>query len=224
MRATVLCLAIVLLSSPALGCMIGDYGNCLKEAQAGDAKAQTGLGFMYFKGRGVDKDPKEAFKWYTLAADQGNAFAQSEIGIMYMKGQVVAQDHKEAVKWFRLAANQGYAGAQRLLATMYARGHGVEQSDEEAQRWNELAESQGNTRLHFILSLFGFFLAFFLSYPLNRFLRNRLYTYSLFITTGGILTYINSSYMYLVAITAAVIASAMAVRAQNKAQEDLSST
>jgi len=221
MRAAVLCLAFIFSSSSALGCMIGDYDSCYKEAKAGDAKAQTGLGFMYFKGRGVDKDPKEAFKWYQLAADQGNAFAQSEIGIMYMNGDTVERDYKEAAKWFRLAADQGYAGAQRLLATMYARGHGVDQSDEEAQRWNTLADSQGDTRLHFIVSLFGFFLAFLLSYPLSRLLGSRLYTGALFITIGGLLTYVNSNYMYLTALSAGVIANEMAARARVKVQQNL---
>lgn len=221
MRVAVLCLTLIISIPSAFCCSIGDYGGCLKEAEAGDPKAQTGLGFMYFKGRGVDKDPKEAFKWYSKAAEQGNAFAQSEIGIMYMNGEVVAQDYEEAVRWFRLAADQGYAGAQRLLATMYARGHGVNQSDEEAQRWNALAESQGNTRLHFILSLFGFFIAFLLSYPLSRILGNRFYPSAIFIVVGSALSYVNSSYMYLVAVSVAVLTSEMAARARLKAQKNL---
>jgi len=221
MRAVGVFLVLVLSYSSSFGCEIGNYGGCLKEAKAGDAKAQTGLGFMYFKGRGVDKDFKEAFKWYSLAAKQGNAFAQSELGVMYMKGEVVDQNYQEAARWFRKSADQGYAGAQRLLAIMYARGHGVEQSDEEAQKWNALAAAQANPRLNFIVSLFGFFLAFLLSYPLSRVLGSRMYSGAIFIVIGAGLTYINSSHMYLTAISLAILLNEMAVRAKIKAEQHL---
>src|SRR5262245_35728294 len=45
-------------------------------ADAGDAQAQTLLGFMYEYGRGVPQNYVEAAAWYCLAADQGNAHAQ----------------------------------------------------------------------------------------------------------------------------------------------------
>jgi len=42
-----------------------------KQANNGDARAQYNLGIMYKKGQGVEKDYKEAVKWFELAADQG---------------------------------------------------------------------------------------------------------------------------------------------------------
>ncbi len=60
-------------------------------ANQGHAGAQTNLGAMYAKGRGVAQDYKEAFKWYKLAADQGHAGAQFGLGLMYAKGQGVVQ-------------------------------------------------------------------------------------------------------------------------------------
>jgi len=54
----------------------GDYDTALKKflplANQGDAEAQLYLGIMYSQGLGVPKDFVQAYRWYTLAADQGN--------------------------------------------------------------------------------------------------------------------------------------------------------
>ena len=216
MRAVLLAFSLSIISGPVSACMIGDYDGCLKEALEGDAKAQTGLGFMYVKGRGVDKSDVEALKWYRLAAQQNNAFAQLEIGIMYKDGRAVEQSHEEAVKWFRLSAEQGYAGAQRLLGTMYKRGHGVEQSDAESLRWSEMANAQGNGRLQFIMSFFGFLVSFLVSYPLTRLLGRRLYAAILLMGLGGVAAYINGSPMFFGAISLAILTTEITVRARDR--------
>lgn len=48
-------------------------------AEAGDADAQNAMGFMYFFGRGVQKDRLEAGRWYGLSADQGNEWARQTL-------------------------------------------------------------------------------------------------------------------------------------------------
>ena len=45
-------------------------------AEKGDGKAQTNLGWIYEKGKGVTQDNQKAAKWYRLAAEQGFALAQ----------------------------------------------------------------------------------------------------------------------------------------------------
>ncbi len=54
----------------------GDYESALQEfrplAEQGHAQAQVNLGIIYSQGRGVPKDFVQAYRWYTLAADQGN--------------------------------------------------------------------------------------------------------------------------------------------------------
>ncbi len=54
----------------------GDYDTALREfrplAEQGHAQAQVNLGIIYSQGRGVPKDFVQAYRWYTLAADQGN--------------------------------------------------------------------------------------------------------------------------------------------------------
>jgi TPR repeat protein len=126
----------------------GDYATAMRSwrflADQGHASAQSNLGFMYDKGRGVLQDYAEAVRWFRLAADQGDAEAQCNLGNMYAKGQGVPQDYAEAARWFRLAASQGYAQAQYSLGNIYTNGRGVLQDYAEAVRWFRLAADQGN--------------------------------------------------------------------------------
>ena len=92
-----------------------NYALALKEivplAKAGHADAQHLLGLMYYMGRGVARDYKQAFAWHHKAAQQGKADAQYVVGAMYYTGNAVPQDQKHAVTWFRKAAEQGHAEA-----------------------------------------------------------------------------------------------------------------
>jgi TPR repeat protein len=100
-----------------------NYTLALKEitplAKAGNADAEHLLGLMYYMGRGVQRDYKQAFAWHYKAAVQGKADAQYVVGAMYYTGNAVPQDQKMAVTWFRKAAEQGHAEAQHALGLMY---------------------------------------------------------------------------------------------------------
>jgi TPR repeat protein len=100
-----------------------NYALALKEvaplAKAGNADAQHLLGLMYYMGRGVAQDYKQAFAWHQKAALQGKADAQYVIGAMYYKGNAVPQDQKQALYWFRKAAEQGHPEAQYALGLLY---------------------------------------------------------------------------------------------------------
>jgi TPR repeat protein len=75
-------------------------------AQAGDARAQAILGYMFANGRGVPQSYIEAASWYRRAGEQGDPNAQYRLGLMYDKGQGVPQDYVEAYKWLDLATGQ----------------------------------------------------------------------------------------------------------------------
>ena len=67
--------------------MIAEHGNAdvlnLQAAEQGDAEAQWNLAVMYANGKGgLNKDLKEAAKWYLRAAGQGVAEAQYNLGEM----------------------------------------------------------------------------------------------------------------------------------------------
>jgi TPR repeat protein len=61
----------------------GDYVPAIRLfrplAEAGDPKAQSVIGAMYRKGRGVAKSPTRAFMWFSLAAKRGDAKAKVEL-------------------------------------------------------------------------------------------------------------------------------------------------
>jgi TPR repeat protein len=100
-----------------------NYELALKEvtplARAGHADAQHLLGLMYYMGRGVQRDYKQAMVWHRKAALQGQADAQYVVGSMYYTGNSVPQDQKLAVSWFRKAAEKGHGEAQHALGLMY---------------------------------------------------------------------------------------------------------
>ena len=52
---------------------------------------------MLEKGNEVQKNFKEALKWYKFAAEQGNAQAQTEVGYMYYLGSGVRINWKQAL-------------------------------------------------------------------------------------------------------------------------------
>ena len=89
----------------------GDYATAIQEwtplAEAGHARAQTNLGYMYEYGEGVSQDYAEAVRLYQLAADQGNAGAQTNLGAMYRYGEGVLQDNVMAHMWYNIGAANG---------------------------------------------------------------------------------------------------------------------
>lgn len=95
------------------------YREILPLAKAGNMEAEHLLGLMYYTGRGVPQDYKQAMLWHRKAAMQGKADAQYVVGAMFYTGNAVIQDHKQAVIWFRKAAEQGHAEAQQVLGLMY---------------------------------------------------------------------------------------------------------
>jgi TPR repeat protein len=124
----------------------GDYATALKLArplaEAGNARAQSTLGLLYYRGRGVRQDYEEALKWFRLAADHGDVVAQFSLGFMYSEGQGVPQDFAESAKWFRLAAERGDPGSQYNLALSYAKGETGEPDNVSAYMWFNLAAAR----------------------------------------------------------------------------------
>lgn len=76
-----------------------------KAAAKGDAYAEGLLASKYITGSvGLDKDYKQAMKYYRLSAEQGNAMSQFMIGTIYLGGFGVPKDYIEALAWINLAA------------------------------------------------------------------------------------------------------------------------
>ena len=108
-----------------------NYEGALKLAQpladAGDVRAQSLLGVLYYRGRGVRADAAEAVRWFRGAADGGDAAARFYLGVMFAEGRGVPQDYEQAAIWYQRAADLGDAQGLYNLGLAYAQGEGVAQ-------------------------------------------------------------------------------------------------
>ena len=128
-------------------------------AKLGLADAKTMLGWMYENGKGVAKNPRRAFDYYSQAASAGDDKAQSNLGALYETGNGVAKNETAAASWYaKSAAQSNEAGAFRL-ARAYEFGIGVPQSREKAVELYHVAGRLG--------SLSGAYYAIWLRDPTN---------------------------------------------------------
>jgi TPR repeat protein len=94
----------------------GDFAAAMRLwrplADRNDARAQTGVGFMYHRGLGVKTDDAQAAFWLRKAAEQGQAEGQLMLGSLYFFGLGVPQSYPTAYAWCELAQDNGQAEAQ----------------------------------------------------------------------------------------------------------------
>jgi TPR repeat protein len=84
-------------------------------AERGSTPAQTYLGVIYDKGRGVPRDDAEAIKWYRLAANNGDAQSQFNLGVFLIQGRGTTKDENAGWDLVRKAAEKGYQPARSAL-------------------------------------------------------------------------------------------------------------
>ena len=125
----------------------GDYdrarGIWQPLAEMGDVRAQRGMGKMYEKGRGVDRDFAAALKWYRPAAEKGDAESQYRLSVGYGYGLGVKRDDAKAMEWLRKAAENGQKRAQRSLAKGYEDGlNGLPRDPEKAKYWYDRSKTR----------------------------------------------------------------------------------
>jgi TPR repeat protein len=87
-------------------------------AAAGDARAQAGLGFMYYSGHGVGRDSARAAEFFDRAADQGEPTAQLFLALMYFKADGVPKSSPIAMMWLELAIAGGQGDVYELRGTI----------------------------------------------------------------------------------------------------------
>jgi TPR repeat protein len=115
----------------------GDYANAfaswLPLAQRGHAKAQASIGFLYYAGKGVRRDDKQALLWFGKAAEAGQPTAQFFLGLHYYYGRGVRRDLARAHSWCDIAVSNGYS------ESLFCRDAvALEMSPEDMRRSNEL--------------------------------------------------------------------------------------
>jgi TPR repeat protein len=86
-------------------------------ADRGDAIGQNNLGLLLVS----EEKFEEAFRYFTLAADQGYTYAEASLGCCYGRGEGTEVDLGKARYWFERAAAKGHERAIGNLARLDAR-------------------------------------------------------------------------------------------------------
>lgn len=121
------------------------FKDCFDKAMANSNNpvAANFLGIIYEDGYLGEKNFKEAFKWYSRAAEQGYLPAQTNLGIMYNEGKGTEKDMNQALRWYASAAQRGNEAAQTHLGLCYEEGLGVSRDNDEAFKWTKRAAEKG---------------------------------------------------------------------------------
>lgn len=103
---------------------------------------------QYFLGkRSYEENPpnyKDAFAWFSNAAEQGYSPAQYMTGYMLLQGQGTPRSQKLAVDFFTRSAQQEYSAAQYVLGQIYWKGLGVKKNQTLGRSWLEKSAQNGN--------------------------------------------------------------------------------
>jgi serine/threonine protein kinase/TPR repeat protein len=93
-----------------------------------------------------EKQPEEAFKWFSTAAAKGVPAAATQVGLMLSNGMGTERDLVKAVEYFQSAADKGDAAAKAALGECLLYGKGVEKDVPRAIELFEQAASRSNPR------------------------------------------------------------------------------
>ncbi len=104
------------------------------KALENDAHSQFLMGKMLETGDNTPVNYKEAFKWYTLSAEQGNENAQIDLGRFYFNGYGTAKNYEKAVSLWLSASQKAELPekVQNTLGWCYEHGEGVKKNIEKA--------------------------------------------------------------------------------------------
>ena len=131
----------------------GKISQVKKDAEAGDAKAQNGLGVMYYTGEAISKDasgktlsndPEKAAAWFHRSAAQGYADCAIQSWLIVCEWRGRSQGSGQGRRVVQKAADQGNTDAQNNLGVMYYSGEGVPRDAAKATEWFKKAAAQGN--------------------------------------------------------------------------------
>ncbi|AMK13762.1 Sel1 domain-containing protein [methanogenic archaeon mixed culture ISO4-G1] len=87
-------------------------------ARLGDSGCIDNMGYIYYFGKGVEKDLGKAAELFKRAAEMGSPYSQRFLGCMYRDGEYFTKDDKEAHKWLSRAAEQGLENAKEELKAL----------------------------------------------------------------------------------------------------------
>jgi TPR repeat protein len=103
----------------------------------GDADAQFHLAAMYLTGDGGEADPRQAVRWFALAARKGHPAAQAELGRLFYEGIGVERDAEKGLMWLSVAQLTG--GGDPVIGALHEQA--FSEADAE-QRRHAIAEAE----------------------------------------------------------------------------------
>jgi len=124
-----------------------DVSDIRRRAQQNDAEALYFLGIMYYYGNavGIEKDTKEAAKYFKQAANKGHQPAQVNLAMLLLLDPANNRNAALAVTYFTRAAENGDADAQWCLGRVYYEGRVGNRPDyERAAAWFHKSAEAGN--------------------------------------------------------------------------------
>lgn len=126
-----------------------DYDRLIQQAYrqaaaAGDAIAQSRLGYLLDTGRFFAEDDREAMRWYEAAVAQGDVPAHVNLGALLLASDDVDRDPERARGLFETAAEAGFPAAITNLGMLHQFGEGVPQDHARARALFESAARRGD--------------------------------------------------------------------------------
>jgi uncharacterized protein len=114
-------------------------------AGAGEARAQAGLGYMYYAGLGVARDSVRAAHLFDRAANQGESTAQLFLALMHFRADGVPRSLPVALMWLELAAAGGQSEVFELRGSIMQSMTEAEREEgwRLLERWRELHATKG---------------------------------------------------------------------------------
>jgi TPR repeat protein len=158
-----LCQSTSFNASPFFSNAVKSFELAERCAFIGDSSAQHEVANMYSKGSNVEKNQKQAMKWYKKSADQGNSESYYNLAFGYLLGKGVLVDYKKSMHWlikstgttlyknrdndtssvnkvFRPEHNNRIDSA---IGSLYYFGAGVLQDNRKAIKWHTKAANRG---------------------------------------------------------------------------------
>lgn len=119
-----------------------------KGVAKGDPVSAYGLGDAYRWGDGVEKNMREAERWYRHAAESGYASAWLELGALSLDE---FEKPAEAYEYFKKAVDLGVTFGLVLMGDYYEAGHGGANGHAEALRWYRKAADLNDAYAHYLI-------------------------------------------------------------------------
>ncbi|CAA2107573.1 Secretory immunoglobulin A-binding protein EsiB [Methylobacterium bullatum] len=108
----------------------------------GDPNAQYNLARLYLEGTGVDADPRQAARWFNLAAEKGHAPAQALLGNLLMNGQGVPAQRARGLMWLSLARESAQGRKDDWIVTLSDKAWATASEEEKAQAQAQALQAQ----------------------------------------------------------------------------------